>query len=77
MPFLIIYGVFVLAAVGLVVRNQRVYDYRSRLINYAYDQENWQAEVAIYKSVGYNTMVGKFWKPLASFYDHKPFKDLA
>lgn len=52
-------------------RNDRVYRYRTAIINampISTDHGVWMAWMAAYQSVDYDTMLWRFWRPLGSFY---------
>lgn len=86
--FILLAYVTVLAIIAiLAIRNRRVYEYRSVLINKIYDRNiedidagrppsSYKHRRDIYNSVSYEEMTFKFWRKLDSFYDPEFLKEL-
>ena len=53
-----------LISIGILLRDIMVYRYRDKIIWKINGMEEW----AVFRGIGYNTMMLKFWKPLKSFY---------
>lgn len=85
--FIIQLGVLAIV-LGFLMRNERVYNYRGKIIdavyelnkadiragkkNYARLDHRWEA----LESVSYHRMTLMFWKPLASFFDQDFLKEI-
>lgn len=54
-------------------RNDQVAAYRQAIIDRVFSFSDYKWRNDVYKSVSYNDMVYKFWKPLDSFYPDKTF----
>jgi len=59
--------------IALLIRNNRVHDYRIDLIEQMFRFSDWEWRVEAYEEVSYFEQVLKFWKPLDSFYEDKSF----
>lgn len=64
-------------------RNERVFQYRSFLIDQLYDvsimeidadmPDGWDSRIAYFRSIEYMHMIWKFWVPINKFYDMSKF----
>lgn len=52
----------------LLIRNEFVYQFRIKCINILYSKSNWDKLQKEFHSIGHDTMLFIFWKPLKSFY---------
>lgn len=75
---IVIWFTFGVAVVYLLIRNERVYRYRSRLNKTVFAASVWDYKwrVEMMDRVSYDDMMLRFWKPLDSFYPDKSFLDL-
>lgn len=83
--FFLCIAVILCWAAGMLVRNQRVYTYRGKLIDRIsaavqadiarneHKPAEWQWRWDVFESVKYDEMVNKFWRPLNSFYPDQSF----
>lgn len=64
------YFAFLGIMVLLAVRNNAVYMERERVSDYVFRDGNdrWGDDLILYKSISYNEMMFKLWKPVKSFY---------
>jgi len=51
-----------------IERNERVFKERQRMIEWVFEQSDWEEKKKLLKNPSYNDMVYKFWKPVKSFY---------
>lgn len=74
----------VLFCIFILIRNQKVYQYKIKIVEFVYEksiedankgkESQWRWEKL--DEVSYHEMMYKFWKPLDSFYkDKRFFKD--
>lgn len=63
-----IYLLICLFSLLLLIRNQEVFNYRRKVINYVYCGSDWQKKVEIFDEVSYQEMFWKFWKSVESFF---------
>jgi hypothetical protein len=76
--FVLLILLLVLLVAFILVRNQRVYRYRSEMADTIFSASVWDYKwrLSIMDSVTYNDMMLQFWKPLDRFYPDKSFLDL-
>lgn len=69
MNYIIILCALIMAfLVFLLFRNEAVYRYRKELMEEFFQKEDWVEKLKEFRSVPYQEMIYKFWKPLNSFY---------
>lgn len=51
-----------------MIRNQRVYQERQRMIWFIFQQGDWEEKRKLLDNPSYDDMLFKFWKPVKSFY---------
>lgn len=82
MPTLLIAAWLALAyCVLMLIRNERVSNYRKRIIEEVSKQSkrdisrsrSWEWRYEAYSAVSYEAMMKEWWRPLASFYPDKRF----
>lgn len=72
----IIVGIWVSCGIVIIIlwlRNEQVFRFRIKTINFIYKQPDWERRRDIFLSVSYEKMVWKFWKRPEDFYTDKSF----
>lgn len=62
-----LYGIYML------YRNNKVFEYRSKLLEQIFRDHDYKDRLVIYNSVSYNRMMLIFWKPLDSWFKDTNF----
>jgi hypothetical protein len=60
-------------AIVIYFRNEQVFRFRMKTIDFIFKQPDWERRRDIFTSVSYEEMVWKFWKRPEDFYDDKSF----
>lgn len=62
-----------IAAIIVYIRNEQVFRFRMKAIDFIFKQPDWERRRDIFLSVSYGTMMWKFWKLPEDFYTDKSF----
>jgi len=76
---LLFFFLFLAFVVALLIRNEMVYNYRTKIAEIVFSAGvwDWQWREAAMDAVNYDDMMLRFWKPLDTFYSDKSFLDLS